>query len=371
MENTRGKKSRVTVVIPTRHVGAALDRTLMSILRGTVVPEILVIDCGSGDGTPERVRRNFPQVRVMELGLNPGRAHAVNIGFHLIQTPYVMTLGQNIVVGKHCVERLCRTLEQDDALFSAQAKILSEERTEILLSAGWNMDAIGIPYVRGQGRRAVDYTRKTTILAADLTASVYRMRALEEIGLLDERLYGWLEDVDLGYRAGLAGYRNLYVPQAVVKRSNNTDSAIFREKVKAGNLLYLRYKNLSSVQQIFIRPFVEAYEQRGKRNARKFGMTASYKAAIERGRMLCFNAEMELAEQQNCEMSVTKLCLPEEFAMAVADERLSQVYPLWLGVRAEDGREQIPAHLRMQALLVAGSVERAVDAVMMKGGGIL
>lgn len=371
MSGVNTKRGRVTLIIPTHRAGETIRRTISSVLRGTVVPEIIVVDCGSGDGTPAAVREKFPRVRVVELGLNPGRAHAVNTGFLLAQTPYVMTLGQNTIVGNHCVQTLCEALDEDASLFSAQAKILKAERPQTLLSAGWNMDAAGVPYRRGQGLRAIDYGRRAPILAADLSATVYRSRVLEETGLLDERLYNCYEDVDLGYRARLAGYRNAYIPRAVVRMYSGTGSAVFQEKVALGNLMYLRYKNMSSLQQILSRPLIDYYRQLYRREARRMGMISSYNAAVIRGRMLCFNAEMELAERENCGMSVTKLHLPEEFAMAVSDKRLQNVYPLWLGERTRDGAEQIPAFARLQMRLLAGTAEEAAESLMARGGTFL
>ena len=67
-------------------------------------------------GALEQVRREFPQVRVFDFGMNPGRAHAVNTGIHLTRTPYVMTFSPGLAAGRHCIERLCRALDEDSGI---------------------------------------------------------------------------------------------------------------------------------------------------------------------------------------------------------------------------------------------------------------
>ncbi|MEU4745175.1 glycosyltransferase, partial [Actinosynnema sp. NPDC023658] len=78
--------ARTTVVIATRDRVAELLHTLDR-LSGLSVP-VIVVDNGSSDGTVARVRREFPWVRVVELGRNVG-ASARNHGVRLTRTPYV------------------------------------------------------------------------------------------------------------------------------------------------------------------------------------------------------------------------------------------------------------------------------------------
>ena len=60
------------------------------------------------------------------------------------------------------------------------------------------------------------YDQSLWTFSACGAASVYRRSMLDQVGLLDEDFYGYCEDVDLGFRAQLAGFRCLFVPDAVV-----------------------------------------------------------------------------------------------------------------------------------------------------------
>ena len=110
---------KVTLIIPVRRDADKLERCLRAVQSGTVVPRIVVMDCTADPEKLEKTREKFPGVRFFDLGMNPGRAHAVNTGIHITQTPYVMTLSPGLLVGKHCVERLCAALDGNSNLLSA------------------------------------------------------------------------------------------------------------------------------------------------------------------------------------------------------------------------------------------------------------
>ena len=135
-------------------------------------------------------------------------------------------------------------------------------------------------------------------------------------------------------RARREGYRNLYVPGAVCMRQENTVPSRFREQLEIGNLEYFRYKN-RSIGQLAGRPYLAVIQRLRSRKAERAGLGETREAALQRGRMMCFQAEMELMERTELGMSVTKQTLCEEFCMEVKDENLKRVYPLYLGERPD------------------------------------
>ena len=310
--------SKVTMIIPVRSEADKLIRCIRSIQSGTMVPRIIVMDCTADPETLRKARKLFPEVRFFDLGMNPGRAHAVNTGIHITLTPYVMTFSPGLIAGKHCVERLCGALDEDSGLLSAQAKILSAGDSSRISGAGWRLDLGGNPVIRGAGSRTSQYRRRAKITAAQMDAAIYRMEYLEVTGIFDERFYSRLEDLDLGYRASLAGFTSVYEPGAVCREMESEAVNSFYEQLEIGNMEYFRYKY-----------WLKGISLPGRKD------DPSRKAAVERGRMLCFQAEMELMERQELGMSVTKLTLPEEFYMEIQADGPRGVYPLYLGERVE------------------------------------
>ena len=336
---------KVTLIIPVRRDADKLERSLRSVLSGTVIPQIIVMDCTADPEILRKVREKFPGVRFFDLGMNPGRAHAVNTGFHITQTPYVMTLSPGLIAGKHCVEKLCAALDNDPDLLSAQAKILTAEEPPRISGAGWLLDLSAEPVIRGAGRSAASCARKAGITAAQMDAAIYRMEYLEVTGILDERFYTRLEDLDLGYRGLIAGFKNVCEPAAKCREMESTQTNSFYEQLETGNMEYFRYKYGLKGIRLPERKEKKEDPQRA--------------AALERGRMLCFQAEIEQMEKEELGMSVTKLTLPEEFYMEIREDGPKGVFPLYVGSKAEESPLQIPDLLRARAGMLAGAAEKA------------
>ena len=364
--------SKVTLILPVRRAGSQVIRCLRSIHAGTVVPEIFLMDCTAAPGALEQVRREFPQVRVFDFGMNPGRAHAVNTGIHLTRTPYVMTFSPGLAAGRHCIERLCRALDEDSGILSAQARIMSAEEPARISGAGWGLSAGAHPVIRGKGARASHvspYAKKAKITAAQMEAAVYRMEYLEVTGILDERYYGRLEDLDLGYRGMLCGFDSIYEPQAVCREMAGTEKSGFYSQLETGNMVYFRYKfgiggfadKIGSFWErtggIF--PVLRKVPgTRGDGAGAAADQAAGTSAAVERGRMLCFQAEMELMEREELGMSATKQTLPEEFCLKVREDGPGNVYPLYVGERQEGTFPDLRGTLRVSAAILAGTGDK-------------
>lgn len=368
--------SKVTLILPVRRTGEYVNRCLRSIYAGTVVPEVFLMDCTDGPGALDQVRSEFPQVRVFDFGMNPGRAHAVNTGIHLTRTPYVMTLSPRLIVGKHCVERLCRALDEDGSIMSAQARIMSAEDPSRISGAGWSLSASAQPVVRGKGVRASNvspYAGKAKITAAQMEAAIYRMEYLEVTGILDERYYGRLEDLDLGCRGLLCGFDSIYEPQAVCREMAGPERSRFYSQLETGNMVYFRYKfgiggfwekiggfgeKLGSIFKV---PGNDPGTYEDGNGDPGTGAAADMSAAVERGRMLCFQAEMELMEREELGMSVTKQTLPEEFCLKVREDALGNVYPLYVGERQGGTFPDLRGTLRVSAAMLAGTRDKLFD----------
>ena len=345
----KDNSSKVTLILPVRRAGRQVERCLRSICAGTAVPEIFVMDCTASPGALERVKREFPHVRFFDFGMNPGRAHAVNTGIHLARTPYVMTFSPELVAGKHCVETLCRALDEDRDLMSVQAAILSAEDPARIRGAGWCLP-LGVlfgadPFVRGKGAGA-QYVKRAGITAAQMEAAVYRMESLEVTGILDERYYGRFEDLDLGFRGILCGFSHLYEPRAVCRLGGRAEEDAsknrFYRQLEIGNMIYFRYKF--------------GLDSRLRSQAR--AVIGSDEAAFTRGRMLCFQAEMESMEREELGMSVTKQTLPEECCLGMKQNGPENVYPLFVGERAGGPFEDSTGIIRVIAALLSGTGEK-------------
>ena len=107
---------------------------------------------------------------------------------------------------------------------------------------------------RGTGRPVSNYTKADQIFTACAGAAIYRRNAFSKIGLFDENHFAYLEDIDVGYRAKIYGYKNTYCPTALVYHVGSGTSGSkynsFKVKLSARNNIYLNYKNMPFLQLI-------------------------------------------------------------------------------------------------------------------------
>ncbi len=179
--------------------------------------EIVIVDNGSTDGSQTYLREHHPEVRLMELPQNRGFSVAVNIGIRQSSGEAVVVLNNDTEAEPRWLAELCRALEEHPEAGFCASKLLLFDRRDVLHSAADFYGVDGVPGNRGVWQRDDGrYGREEHVFGACAGAAVYRRSMLDDIGLFDEDLVAYCEDVDLNWRAQLAGYRCLFVPSARV-----------------------------------------------------------------------------------------------------------------------------------------------------------
>lgn len=254
---------RSTIIIPNYNGIKYIENCLAS-LAGEPA-RVIVVDNGSVDGSREVVEEKFPSVRVLALDRNYGFCGAVNRGIEESRkdkTTYVILLNNDTTVKPGFVRAMEKALDSDRRAFSGAARMVNMYRPALIDDAGDYYCALGWAFAAGKDKPAADYGRPREIFSACGGACIYRRSILAKIGLLDENHFAYLEDVDLGYRAKIYGYRNIYVPEAVVHHAGSGVSGSrhndFKVKLSAKNSVYLIYKNMPPVQILLNLPFLLA-----------------------------------------------------------------------------------------------------------------
>lgn len=254
--------ANITVVIPNYNGIRFLRDCLISLFQqepGTPEYEVLVVDNGSQDGSLELLK-DFPQVRVIALPRNTGFCHAVNVGIRRAKTPYVILLNNDTKVMPGFVAGLYRAMEREPKAFSVSAKMLMWDRPALLDDAGDLYCALGWARARGKGRPAGLYSRAAEVFFACGGAAIYRRAVFDEIGLFDEAHFAYLEDLDIGWRARIYGYRNYYEPSAeVIHFGSGSTGSRYNEKktiLSSANNVYAIGKNMPKLQLLLNLPFL-------------------------------------------------------------------------------------------------------------------
>lgn len=252
--------ARTTVVIPNYNGIKYIENCLQSLEQGTVIPDIIVVDNGSSDGSLLLVKEKFPNVKIIEFAENTGFCKAVNAGIKASYTEYVLLLNNDTVADREMVRFLEAELDADPKAFSAAARMISIHDPDKLDSAGDFYCALGWAYSRGKDKPTDSYLRAVRIFSACAGAALYRHQVFDRIGYFDENHFAYLEDMDIGYRANIYGYHNKYAPDAKVYHAGSAVSGSrhneFKVNLSSRNSVYLIYKNMPFLQILLNLPFL-------------------------------------------------------------------------------------------------------------------
>ena len=244
---------KTTIIIPNYN-GLSFMEPCFEALEAQTMKDfkILVVDNGSTDGSVEWLKeREIPSIFLPE---NTGFSGAVNVGIRAADTPYVILLNNDTKVAPHYVEALERAMDRSEKIFSVSSKMIQMYHPDRLDDAGDMYSLFGWAYQRGVGRDLTHYRRSSRVFSACAGAAIYRREVFEEIGYFDEMHFAYLEDIDVGYRARIAGYDNIYCPAALVWHVGSGTSGSkynsFKVKLAARNNVYLNYKNMPCLQLI-------------------------------------------------------------------------------------------------------------------------
>ncbi len=187
--------------------------------------EIIVVDNGSVDGSVAWLAAHAPEVRVICNTTNRGFAAANNQGIAASRAPLIATLNNDAIPEPAWLDRLVEAADRLAwaGMFASQISLRGSGGR--LDSTGIEVDRAGIAWNRDWKKLGPDRTTATTeIFGPSAAAALYRRTMLDQIGLFDEDLFAYYEDVDLAWRAQWAGWRCAYVPQAVVEHAHSATS---------------------------------------------------------------------------------------------------------------------------------------------------
>lgn len=278
----------VSVVVPNLNGASFLPTCLDALRQQTRRPsEVVVVDNGSTDDSLSLLASAYPEVRVVSHPTNLGVARAFNDGVRATASSIVVLLNNDTEAEPAWLDELIRPLEADPGLAMTTSKVLLFDRRSILHSAGDFYGRDGMPGNRGvwqedQGQ----FDRDLEPFGACGAAAAYRRSLFDEIGLFDESLGSYCEDVDLSWRARLAGHRCRFVPSArVYHRLSATGGGATASFYVGRNVIWVIAKDLPTAlickywPKILARQLVIALE--ASRHAREPAARARLRGQIE------------------------------------------------------------------------------------------
>ncbi len=241
----------VATVIPNWNGEKYLAESLKSLQAQTQKSEIIVVDGGSTDGSRELIKSEFPDIELIELDQNRGFAGGVNAGIKKAMgrsAEFVALFNNDAVADKNWLKNLFETAKQNPKAGVVTSKFMQFENRKHFDSTGDFYSIWALPFPRGRDEQDTgQYDKEEEVFGASGGASLYRVKMLEEIGLFDEDFFAYYEDVDLSFRAQLAGWKVIYQPKALAyHRIGSTSGKIpnFSRYHTIKNFQYLYRKNM-------------------------------------------------------------------------------------------------------------------------------
>ncbi len=281
-----------TIVIPNFNGIGFLKDCLESLrIQSRQDFRVILVDNGSSDGSVEYVNTRYPEVEIRCFPENRGFCEAVNEGIRMADTPYVILLNNDTICEATFVEVLVNAMETHPQYFSCASRMVQMHAPERMDNAGDYYCALGWAFAYGKNKPAVNYREERDVFSACAGAAIYRSSVFEEIGLFDEVHFAYLEDIDVSWRARIAGYRCRYIPEAVVHHVGSATSGSvyneFKTRYSSRNNIYLIYKNMPLLQIILNLPLLIAgFLVKTLFFARK-GFGKEYIAGLWKGAALC------------------------------------------------------------------------------------
>ena len=247
------KGNKLDIIIPTYNGLENLKLVINSLYRQSFREfRIIVVDNASSDGSVEFLEREFRDVIIIRNPENFGFAKAINTGLKYSlengRPDCILLLNNDIELEKDFLSKGIATFGISAEIGSVAVKMMNYYNRDYLDDTGDFIKANGgSPLARGMEEKDEgQYDKAEYIFSACAGAAFYKTEVFSETGLFDEDFFAYLEDVDLGFRLQLAGYKCYYNPEIVCYHKRGDTSGKVNGLVvgySEKNLIALRLKN--------------------------------------------------------------------------------------------------------------------------------
>jgi len=213
---------KIAVVIPNWNGIDFIEACLQALSKQTQAHTAIVVDNGSVDGSCELIRDKYPHMQLHAFKDNAGFAGGVNRGIKpALEQGFdvIVLLNNDAAPAPDWLERLTAAAQAhpEAGIVTSKIRHLGDPKLD---STGDFYTTWGFAFPRGRDEvdtGQYDSSDQQVVFSGSGGASLYRAEVFRKIGLFDERFFAYFEDVDISFRAQLAGYKVRYEPKAVVE----------------------------------------------------------------------------------------------------------------------------------------------------------
>ena len=265
--------NKVAVIILNWNGEKLLREYLPSVIEttDTSIADIIVADNGSTDSSVELLRKEFPQVKLLEFKENYGFAEGYNRAIKETNYPYTVLLNSDVATTQGWINTLYDYMEANPNVGACQPKIrayTNKSYFEYAGAAGGFIDSNGYPYCRGRIFDTVEedngqYDEEIPVFWATGAALMVRSDLYLGVGGLDKDFFAHMEEIDLCWRILLTGSEIMAVPQSVVYHLGGGSLPASNPRktyLNFRNNLLMLHKNLPDVtrsKKLFVRRLLD------------------------------------------------------------------------------------------------------------------
>jgi GT2 family glycosyltransferase len=229
----QGLMQSVSAIVVNHDGGGQIVRCLRH-LQAQTLPlwELIVVDSGSTDDSPNAIRQTFPAVRLIELGSNLGPSVARNRGLREAKTRFVLLVDDDVYLAPDCARLLMQRLLATGAVVAVPRLLLYPE-TDLIQLDGGDVHFVGTMVLRHARVKPASVPSRASLIGAFSTSCMLADRViLLDAGGLDESFFIYLEDMELGLRLRSLGHRLVLEPAAIAQhdRGAGTPDLSYREE---------------------------------------------------------------------------------------------------------------------------------------------
>jgi N-acetylglucosaminyl-diphospho-decaprenol L-rhamnosyltransferase len=216
------RRPRVSVFIPSFNGGSILAEAVRGIVAQSTPAHTVVVDNGSTDGSISEVRREFPDVAVLELPSNLGFGRALNRAVAKYPADFLIFTNDDARHERRFVEALLEEAGTGHPGRTVAGVLLKDDDPGLVDSAGVVVDStlLAFDYLHGSPRDRVSAAPPP--LGPTGAAALVPLEAFSTIGGFDERMFAYLEDVDLALRLHATGVECRLAPEACAVHAHSS-----------------------------------------------------------------------------------------------------------------------------------------------------
>jgi GT2 family glycosyltransferase len=211
------EKSLISIIVLNYNAGELLLNCIDSLKKSTYQNiEILVVDNISSDDSHTKCKKQFPDIKLIQNKKNLGYCGGNNVGIKEAKGEFIVILNPDTIVEENWLDEMFNAFNEfGDGLY--QPKIISLNESDIIQSTGNMIHTFGFGFARDKGKKIIKKKEEIEKIGyASGTCLFTTKKVLEKVGLLDEFLFLYHDDLDLGWRAAQIGINSYYVPKSKI-----------------------------------------------------------------------------------------------------------------------------------------------------------